>query len=91
MKEFQTNSRGEVSRDEYIKVFKSVGFILRPEIDENDLEQIIKEDFEKDATGNPKIGDEEKTHMVPEFLEGQKLFDSIFELADTWCPDIDEF
>ena len=29
--------------------------------------------------------------MAPEYIEGTKLFDSIFELADTWCPDIDEF
>ena len=25
-----------------------------------------------------------------EMLDQKKLFDSLFELADTWCPNVDE-
>lgn len=27
----------------------------------------------------------------PEFLTEAKLFDALFELADIWCPSIDEY
>lgn len=64
--------------------------ILRPELDENDLDHLLKEDFDKDASGY-KPGDEEQPTSIPDFIENSKLFDSIFELADTWCPNIDEF
>ena len=41
--------------------------------------------------GHPRIGDEDMGSAVPEFIDSSKLFDSVFELADTWCPDIDEY
>ena len=25
------------------------------------------------------------------FLDQNKMFEALFELADTWCPNIDEF
>ena len=26
-----------------------------------------------------------------DYLDKEKLFNSLFELADTWCPNVDEF
>ena len=37
MKEFKMNSQGQVSRDEYFRVFINVGMLLRPGIDADDL------------------------------------------------------
>ena len=37
MKEFKMNSQGQVSRDEYFRVFINVGILLRPGIDADDL------------------------------------------------------
>mgnify|MGYP003342635578 FL=1 len=49
MKEFKMNSQGQVSRDEYFRVFINVGSLLRPGIDADDLQKIIKEEFEADT------------------------------------------
>ena len=38
-----------MTKDEYFRVFINVGMILRPGIDADDLQKIIKEDFEKDT------------------------------------------
>ncbi len=52
MSEFKMNSQGQVSRDEYFRVFINVGSLLRPGIDADDLQKIIKEEFEADTQDN---------------------------------------
>ena len=47
--EFKRNGQGHVNKDEYFKVFINVGMILRPGIDADDLQKIIKEDFDNDS------------------------------------------
>lgn len=49
MQEFKKNAQGNITKDEYIRVFINVGMILRPGIDADDLQKIIKEDFENDS------------------------------------------
>ena len=39
----------ECSKEEYFKVFMKIGMILRPGIEADDLQRIIKEDFELDS------------------------------------------
>ena len=55
MKEFKMNSQGQVSRDEYFRVFISVGMILRPGIDADELQKLIKEEFEADTSDNKNL------------------------------------
>ena len=49
MSVFNKSSQGNVAKDEYFRVFITVGMILRPQIDADDLQKLIKEDFEKDT------------------------------------------
>ena len=49
MTEFTTNHQGHCSKEEYFKVFMKIGTILRPGIEADDLNRIIKEDFEMDS------------------------------------------
>jgi hypothetical protein len=113
MKEFKMNSQGQVSRDEYFRVFINVGSLLRPGIDADDLQKIIKEEFEADTQDNKQLfvtEDEQKEAAdreakaiaegnpppvsIPktyDFIDQKKLFNALFELADVWCPNIDEY
>ena len=107
MQEFKKNGQGHVTKDEYFRVLINVGMILRPGIDADDLQKIIKEEFEND-TGDNKvlfITEEEQKQQAEidknpqpisapktyDYIDQQKLFKALFELADTWCPNIDEF
>jgi hypothetical protein len=44
-----------VSRDEYFRVFINVGMLLRPGIDADDLQKIIKEEFEADTSDTKQL------------------------------------
>ena len=87
-------------------VFSKICMILRPGIDSDDMQRIIKEDFEndsmdkqQDAGGNndedgAKDDQKEEAAQVQKTydkLDREKLYDALFTMADTWCPDIDEF
>lgn len=106
MKEFKMNSQGQVSRDEYFRVFMNVGMQLRPTIDTDELQKIIKEEFEADTSDSKTLfvsEEDQKANMdadaanaagMPktyDFIDQPKLYRALFELADVWCPNIDEF
>ena len=59
MQEFKKNAQGNVTKDEYMRVFINVGMILRPGIDADELQKIIKEDFDNDSTDKIIITGEE--------------------------------
>jgi hypothetical protein len=104
----------------YSDLYLKIGAILRPNTDTEDLQKLVKEDFERDCMEvQPEVessdeenkedeyaerkndSDEEEeekpkeeeapaiAQKAPDYLTEVKLFDSLFELADTWCPDID--
>ena len=49
MTEFSRNGQQQCTKEEYFKVFMKVGMILRPGIEADDLQRIVKEDFELDS------------------------------------------
>ena len=55
MTEFKKNAQGLVSKDEYFRVFINVGMILRPGIDADDLQKIIKEEFDNDTSDTKQL------------------------------------
>ena len=60
MLEFSTTNSGACSKEEYFKVFHKIGSILRPGIEADELQRIIKEDFEMDSLDKaPVTGDED--------------------------------
>ena len=69
MKEFKMNSQGQVSRDEYFRVFINVGSLLRPGIDADDLQKIIKEEFEADTQDNKPLFVSEEDQRAAAELE----------------------
>ncbi len=94
------------TKDEYCKKFMIAGQILRPGIDTDDLAKLIREDFDQDTQPRKKRkkkqedddGDEvqepeEQEVELPknsDVLTEEQLLDALFELADTWCPSINE-
>ena len=88
------------SKDEYCRVFIKVGSILRPGIDTDDLAKIIREDFDNDSQERKKPKkdgdvdeldqDDDQPPRQLDQLDNEKLEDALFELADTWCPNIDD-
>ena len=68
--------------------------LLRPTIDSDELTKFIKEDFDN-ASQDKSETEEGKGDSQPpklqDYLDEKKLFDGLFELADTWCQNIDEF
>ena len=109
MKEFRQNGQGHISKDEYFRVFINVGMILRPGIDADDLQKIIKEEFDNDTSDAKQmfVSEEEQKAQAEidqknqqaqmsapktyDYIDQTKLQRALFELADTWCPNIDEF
>ncbi len=70
--------------------------ILRPNIDSDELTKFIKEDFDNDSQDKPetdeqKAGQEAQPPKLQDYLDEKKLIDGLFELADTWCQNIDEY
>lgn len=65
-----------LTKQEYIKHFLKIAMILRPNIEPDDLQQTVKEDYEADNANDS--------------ITREVLYNSLFELADIWCPDIDE-
>ena len=62
-----------VTRDVYFKVFIKIGQILRPNTDAEELQKLIKEDYDRDNGNNQQ-----------DTIDDQKLYNSLFELADLW-------
>ena len=60
MQEFHVNGQGHCSKEEYFKVFMKIGTILKPGIEADDLNRIIKEDFEMDSMDKLVIKESDK-------------------------------
>ena len=112
--QFNLEKNGDCTKEEYYMVFSKICMILRPGIDSDDMQRIIKEDFENDSMDKPPVqeyggakdgddddgpkaqpeGQQEEPAQVQKTydrLDKDKLYDSLYTMADTWCPDIDEF
>ena len=57
MTEFQLNAQKQCTKEEYFRVFVKIGMILRPGIDADELQKVIKEDFEMDSLDKAKINE----------------------------------
>lgn len=76
---FSMTAQNIITRDVYFKVFIKIGQILRPNTDAEELQKLIKEDYDRDNGNNQQ-----------DTIDSEKLYDSLFELADLWWPNIDE-
>ena len=68
-----------VSKSDYVTQFLKIAMILRsgPNSDPESISALVQAEYEKDTNR----GNEEVTKA--------KLYDSLYELADIWCPNID--
>ena len=72
MKSFSLTRDGNCTKEEYFKVFMSVGTILRPDIEADNLNVLIKEDFEHDSEDKaPEVSHiedkDERERIIKEF------------------------
>lgn len=72
------NDEKPISKQEYIQTFLKIALILWPGIEPDELQQIVKDDYENDNQNQPT-----------ETITRPVLYKSLFELADIWCPNID--
>ena len=49
------DGKKQCSKEEYFRVFVKIGMILRPGIDADELQKVIKEDFEMDSLDKAKV------------------------------------
>ena len=78
IKEFMTTSftftaQKIVTRDQYFQKFLKIGLALRPETEAEELQKLIKEDYDRDNNNNQQ-----------DTIDEDKLSASLFELADLW-------
>ena len=78
IKEFMTASftfthQKIVTRDQYFQKFIKIGQILRPNTEAEELQKLIKEDYDRDNNNNQQ-----------DTIDDDKLYESLFELADLW-------
>ena len=88
-----------IPKEEYFRVFMHIGMILRPGLEHDELSQLVKKDFDDDTAdkdlkgkegGNEGEENEGRPYGTYDYIDERKLFDSIFELTDTWVPSINE-
>merc|ERR1711957_584146 len=88
-----------IPKEEYRRVFSHIGQILRPGIDFKDLEELVMKDFNDDCMDKGEDGkelpqnEEEGNHNrygMADSIDEKKLYEAIFELTDTWVPNINE-
>ena len=70
---FSLTAQNIVTRDVYFKVFIKIGQILRPSTEAEELQKLIKDDYDRDNGNNQQ-----------DTIDSDKLYDSLFELADLW-------
>lgn len=73
---YNLDMQGMVTKREYEKVHTKIAKVLRPNIDPQDVKELISEDWERDSKGSDR-------------MSVDALYDGLFELCDVWCPNID--
>mmetsp|Transcript_4444 Transcript_4444/g.8626 ORF Transcript_4444/g.8626 Transcript_4444/m.8626 type:complete len:200 (+) Transcript_4444:6-605(+) len=73
---YNLDMQGMVTKREYEKVHAKIAKVLRPNLEPDEVKELIKEDWERDCKGGDKMTTE-------------ALYDGLFELCDVWCPNID--
>ena len=93
------NQNRVIPREEYHRVFMHIGYILRPGLEHEELNQLVKKDFDDDCMDKDEHGKEvhhaeddgqHNRYGMSESIDEKKLYDAIFELVDTWVPNINE-
>ncbi len=69
------NSRGELERNSYMNLYIRLCKIFNPDFQFQEAIRVVSEDFNRDSKG-------------ARALTYEMFYDSLFELADLWCPDI---
>mmetsp|Transcript_22202 Transcript_22202/g.57043 ORF Transcript_22202/g.57043 Transcript_22202/m.57043 type:complete len:191 (+) Transcript_22202:29-601(+) len=73
---YRTDESGAITKQEYFRVHTAIVRILMGDkVSERQVQQIVADDWSNDTAGE-------------ENLDPARTFDSLFELADTWCPNI---
>jgi hypothetical protein len=77
----------------------TIGYILRPGLEHEELNQLVKKDFDDDCMDKGEDGKElpqndddhnNNRYGMADSIDEKKLYDAIFELTDTWVPSINE-
>ncbi|OMJ89958.1 hypothetical protein SteCoe_7743 [Stentor coeruleus] len=73
---YQSDGLGNINKREYERMYNKMCNILRVNIEPVEYKRILEEDWKKDSKGYEK-------------MTREMIFDSLFELCDIWCPNID--
>ena len=73
---YQSDSFGSITKKEYERMYAKMCNILRINIDPGEYRRILDDEWKKDSKGYEKMTKE-------------MIFDSLFELVDIWCPNVE--
>ena len=105
MQEFQPDSKGNVTKEDYMRTYMKIVTILRPASDSDEIQTLLAADWELDSADKPPNFDdfedenqraqaqrdwEAQANKNYEQLTKDKMYDSLYMLADNWCPSTDE-
>jgi hypothetical protein len=68
----------KLNKEEYIKIHSKLAKLLRPDLKEDGLKKAVEVDWATDS----------KMRM---FMTKDELFNALYQLADTWTPNIDKY
>ena len=74
---YNKNERGEISKDEYIRMYKQIALNLRPKLKATEVLKIAEEDWLKDCEGGATLSE-------------AKLQKVTFDFVDIWVSSISE-
>ena len=105
MQEFNPDHKGNVTKEEYMRTYMKIVTILRPASDSDEIQTLLAADWELDSADKAPdfdaITDETKRAAAQKEWEAQanknyeqltkeKMYDSLYMLADNWCPSVDD-
>ncbi|CAK59329.1 unnamed protein product (macronuclear) [Paramecium tetraurelia] len=79
MAHYQFDINNKLIKENYLKTHIRLAYLLRKDIEEDreEIKFLLLEDWEHDSKGNG-------------FMTRAELYDSLFELVDTWTPDAEK-
>ncbi len=105
MQEFNPDHKLNVTKEDYMRTYMKIVTILRPASDSDGIQTILDGDWESDAADKQPDFDaitddtkraaamkewEQSANKNYEQLTKEKMYDSLYMLADNWCPSTDE-
>jgi hypothetical protein len=87
--DLEKNSEHHLVKSSYYELFERLYKALTQIEDREVANEKAEEDWDRDVENHRYAPSEEEDAEAPHAMSGQMFYSSLFELADTWCENID--